>query len=117
MQHRAGLLVVFALLFFCELAAAAGTSVCNFTASDHKEKRSWFYDLESLWHETEMADSLYCRDPQGNIVYVNVCGVTTTHCNPVQAVCSRSTQYVLTGFGSLSTQRFQAISAAYYFFN
>jgi len=91
-------------------SVGTGIDVCNYTASDTKAKKSYFYDLSSLWHEVEMSDELYYRDGYGNIAYVNICGVTTTACNPVQAVCERTALRELVGFGSLHTQRIHAIN-------
>ena len=79
---------------------------CNTVVNDEDNMKSYQYDLSMLYHEPEFSDGIFYQGDRGTLTYVNLCGTTTTACDPASPVCQRSgVLYGTTGYGSLESQK------------
>jgi len=89
---------------------SAGAFNCTGTVNDDAARRSYFYNLTSLFHESQFSDNLFFQDPTtSELTYINICGDTTTTCSPASPVCKRSGLWSTMGYGQLSSQSLSLI--------
>jgi len=85
--------------------AVAGPFNCTATVNDDSARKSYAYDLTSLYHDSQFSDNLFYQDPStSELTYINICGDTTTYCDPSSPVCRRSGLWSTMGYGALATQ-------------
>lgn len=82
---------------------------CTTVINDDSKRKSYEYNLISLYHEPQFSDGLFYQNSLGTLTYINMCGVTTTQCSPSSPVCQRTALWTTMGFGALNTQHMNKI--------
>jgi len=95
---------LFASLVLASIVAASEPFNCSAVVDDNSRRRSYFYNLTSLFHSSQYSDNLYYQGTGGELTYINLCGPTTTTCSPASPVCKRSGLWSTMGYGQLTTQ-------------
>lgn len=94
---------------------------CEGTVSDTRNKKSYYYDLSSLYHDDTGTDVLWYRADDDVIYYVNLCGQSSSSCDtPDTSVCIRKeindpttgTDYEWMSGGKTSTQTISIAEAS-----
>lgn len=107
----------------CALLASVALAQikCEGTVSDTRNKKSYHYDLSSLYHDDAGQDVLWYRSDDDTIYYVNPCGQSSSACMaPDTCVCIRKeyndptsgTTYDFISGGKTSTQKISIAEAS-----
>jgi len=86
---------------------------CVVTLSYNKQKKSYKYDFSPLYHDTSSGTDTIFQRFNGNVMYFNFCGVSSSACWTADtSVCLRTDNWDYLSSGLLNTQKFSRSDAS-----